>query len=199
MSKEIEIGDSVWFWYYDDGTYNVWYGDVKAEDPYGSFIISYLSYIDLEANEEEPYEVEFTVEPSQIFETRENALTAVAAQVRKEIDKAVEDDLKQNNEAKLQWEERTRKRFPYKEGDELYVVIPYVAGAAMELKHGTVSTAPQSKQPKWFCMKLDEGPEEMVPVAFCAETPEEAARLYADSIYKRLINDYSKEAMDEGE
>ena len=199
MSKEIEIGDSVWFWYYDDGTYNVWDGTIKAQGPYGSFIISYLSYIDLEANEEEPYEVEFTVAPDQIFETREEAVSDAAAQVRKEIDQAVEDDLRQNNEAKLQWEERTRRRFPYKEGDELYVVIPYAAGAYVELKHGTVSVVPQSKQPKWFCFKPDDGPEEMVPVSFCAETPEEAAALYTESIYKRLINAYNKEDMDEGE
>lgn len=199
MSKTITVGDSVWFWYYDDGTYNVWYGDVKAEGPYGSVIISYLSYIDLEANEKEPYEVEFTVAPFQIFETRGEAVSDAAAQVRKEIDQAVEDDLKQNNEAKLQWEERTRRRFPYKEGDELYVVIPYAAGAAVELKHGTVSKEPRSKQPKWFCLKLDEGPEEMVPVAFCADTPEEAARLYADSIYRQLMDTHNKEDVYEGE
>ena len=198
MSKTITIGDSVWFWYYDDGTYNVWYGDVKAEGPYGSFIISYLSYIDLEVNEEEPYEVEFTVAPFQIFETREEAVSDAAAQVRKEIDQSVEDDLKQINEAKLQWEERTRKRFPFREGDAVYVVIPYAEGAVLETKHGTVSVAPQSKQPKWFCFKPDDGPEEMAPIAFCAETPEEAARLYADSRYAMLIASFNKETQNEG-
>lgn len=192
MNKK--IGDDVWYWYYDDNDYHVWYGTIREFTTDGRVYVTYMSYIDIEEFEEEPFEVGFTLEPDQIFETRLEAVVDAALHHQEIIDQAVSDELEQEEEAKKAWEERTRQVFSFDVGTHVYVVIPYASGALVELKEGTVEHKPQSKNPKWFSF-LPKGQEvaEMAPVAFCGLTPEEAANLYADSRYKCLLDVFNKD------
>ena len=189
-----DIGDDVWYWYYDDNDYHVWYGTIKEFTEDNKVYVTYISYIDCEEYEEEPIEVGFTLKPDQIFETRLEAVVDAALEHQELIDQALTDELKQEEEAKKAWEYRTRHVFPFKEGDTVYVVIPYASGALVELKQGTVEHKPQSDNPKWFSfMPLKSTTSEMAPVAFCGLTPEEAAKLYADSRYKCLLDVFNKD------
>ena len=189
-----DIGDDVWYWYYDDNDYHVWYGTIKEFTEDGKVYATYISYIDCEEYEEEPLEVGFTLEPEQIFSTRLEAVAAASLCHQEAIDQAVTDGLKQEAAAKKAWEERTGQVFPFKAEDIVYVVIPYASGALTELKEGIVQSTPQSDNPKWFSF-LPAGCSvaEMAPTAFCASTPEEAARLYADSRYKCLLETFKQD------
>ena len=189
--RNFDIGDDVWYWYYDDNDYHVWYGTIREFTEDGKVYVTYMSYIDLEDFEEEPFEVGFTLEPDQVFETRLEAVVDAALHHQELIDQAVTDELEQEEEAKKAWEERTRQVFPFKTGDTVYVVIPYASGALVSLKQGTVEHTPQSENPKWFSfMPLKATVAEMAPIAFCASTPEEAAALYTESRYKCLIHEF---------
>lgn len=191
--KEFRAGDAVWFWYYDDGLYNVWFGNIQKILNTGEFVIGYKSYRDLEENENEPYNVDFTVKPNQVFWTRHEAEDAVTEEFRHEIVNYTDQELEDYDIDKYTFEHRNDITFDYEEGEHVYVVIPYASGALVELRAGVVETKPQSADPHWFMFKDDlDGKKIMAPTKFTAETEKDAAELYGECVRKGLLNDFYK-------
>ena len=81
--------------------------------------------------------------------------------------------------------------FKYKEGDEVYVIIPFASGMIVELHHGKVVSTPQSDNPRWF--SFDDGSmRTMAPTNFVASSADEAIALYTEAKKQAILKDFDR-------
>lgn len=192
--KQAFIGDSTWFWYEDDADFWIGRGIISGFEDDDVVVITTDCWIDLEPDETGPYAIEYKTTRDKLCDTRDDALNAAAAKYRERIEQAFEDWEAQNRAAKKEAQKlhpAPKVPFKYKEGDEVYVVIPFASGMIVELHHGKVVSTPQSDNPRWFPFD-DGGMTTMAPTSFVASSADEAIALYTEAKKQAIIKDFDR-------
>lgn len=104
MTK-LNKGMRVWFWYDDAGIKEVWYGNLEAYHPETKeWDLTSPSWIDIEDDEDGPYEVVWCIPEDQIFATRDEAVKAAGGITMVEIQDSIDQYMADQESHRKRWE-----------------------------------------------------------------------------------------------
>jgi hypothetical protein len=188
MGSKKDLTPGMDAWYYDiddDEWYSVFPCILLERLDNGKWKVKQQSWEGVEIDEEAPYEFEVEVAECCIYATELLAIEGAGDRFMEDLEQRTNMQLDEQEAAKKAWEENHAATFPYKKGDVLYVVVPYVASAP-EVMKGTVQHTPLSAAPKCFAFQTDKT-SLMVPTAYAARTKKDAIDKYLHATYKQLM------------
>lgn len=104
MTK-LNKGMEVWFWYEDDGIKEVWHGNLEEYHPETKkWDIISPSWVDLEDDEDGPYEVVWDIPEDQIFLKMDDAVQAVGDITMAEVRASIEQYMADQKDYQQRWE-----------------------------------------------------------------------------------------------